>query len=204
MAHPRGESGSDAVRLDFDRRLMLQFRGSLVTSDAGLLAYRELDDVLGLTEMAGDVLADARSGKNGRHALAGLFRQAVFGRLAGYEDVNDAERLRHDPAMRWIVGGKAAQRSAASPSQMGRFETQWLAAPKFAALWPVDRPCARPKATPWHRARHGLKREPNPRRAGDERLERPLRLHLLSPAVRVQPVWRPRTLRSACRQCAQR
>src|SRR5262245_28392893 len=90
---------SDAVRLDFDRCLMFQFRGSLVTSDAGLLAYRELDDVLGLTEMAGDVLADARSGKNGRHALAGLFRQSVFGRLAGYEDVNDAERLRHDPAM---------------------------------------------------------------------------------------------------------
>jgi Transposase DDE domain group 1 len=52
----------------------------------------------------------------------------VFGRLAGYEDVNDAERLRHDPAMRWIIGGKAAQGLAASPSQMGRFETQWLAA----------------------------------------------------------------------------
>ena len=78
---------------------------SVVTSDAGLLAYRELDDVLGLTAMASDVLADTRTGKNGRHALAGLFRQSVFGRLAGYEDVNDAERLRHDPAMRWIVGG---------------------------------------------------------------------------------------------------
>jgi Transposase DDE domain group 1 len=103
MAHPTGEAESDVVRLDFDRRLMLQFRGSLVTS--------------------------ARTGRNGRYALVGLLRQSVFGRLAGYEDVNDAERLRHDPAMRWIVGGKAAHSGAASPSQMGRFETQWLAAP---------------------------------------------------------------------------
>ena len=109
MANPAGESNDAVLRLDFDRRLMLQFRGSVVTSDAGLLPYRELDDVLGLTAMAGDILADARTGKNGRHALAGMFRQSIFGRLAGYEDVNDAQRLRHDPAMRWIVGGKAAQ-----------------------------------------------------------------------------------------------
>ena len=126
MAHPAGEL--DALRLDFDRRLMLQFRGSVVTSDAGLLAYCELDDARGLTTIAGERLADARTGRNGRHALVGLLRQSVFGRLAGCEDVNDAERLRHDPAMRWIVGGKAAQGCAASPSQMGRFETHWLAA----------------------------------------------------------------------------
>jgi Transposase DDE domain group 1 len=129
MAHPTGESKDGVLKLDFERRLMVQFCGSVVTSDAGLLAYRELDDALGLTAMASETLADARTGKNGRHALAGLFRQSVFGRLAGYEDVNDAERLRHDPAIRWIVGGKAAHGFAASPSQMGRFETQWLAAP---------------------------------------------------------------------------
>ena len=109
MANPAGKSNDEVLKLDFDRRLMLQFRGSVVTSDAGLLAYRELDDALGLSTMAGETLADARTGRNGRHALVGLLRQSVFGRLAGYEDVNDAERLRHDPAMRWIVGGKAAQ-----------------------------------------------------------------------------------------------
>src|SRR5580658_5180554 len=111
MTNPAGESNGEALKLDFDRRLMLQFRGSVVTSDAGLLAYRELDDALGLSATAGEALADARTGKNGRHALVGMLRQSVFGRLAGYEDVdvNDAVRLRHDPAMRWIAGGKAAK-----------------------------------------------------------------------------------------------
>jgi hypothetical protein len=123
---PTGESNNEALRLDFDRRLMLQFRGSTITSDAGLLAYRELDDTLCLTDTAADMLADVRTGKNARHRLAGLLRQSVFGRLAGYEDVNDAERLCRDPAMRWVVGDRAISGSAASASQMGRFETKWL------------------------------------------------------------------------------
>src|SRR3954454_13643682 len=85
MADPAGESNGQVLRLNFDRRLLLQFRGSVVTSDAGLLAHRELDDALGLTTVAGEMLADARTGRNGRHRLVGLFRQSVFGRLAGYE-----------------------------------------------------------------------------------------------------------------------
>ena len=127
MAHPAGETESDAVRLNFDRRLKLEFHGSSVTSDAGLLAYRELDDVLGLMAIAGRTLADRRTGRNGRHDLIGMLRQSVFGRLAGYEDVNDADRLGRDPAMCRIVGGHAATKQAASTSQMGRFETEWLA-----------------------------------------------------------------------------
>ena len=127
MRNPKGDSDQRPLRPVFDRRLKLEFHGSRVTSDAGLLAYRELDDALGLTALASDVVADSRTGKNGWHGVVGLFRQSVYGRLAGYEDVNDADRLGRDPAMRWIVGGKAVERGGASTSQMGRFETELLA-----------------------------------------------------------------------------
>jgi hypothetical protein len=195
MAAPTGEADKGALRLDFDRRLLLQFRGSAITSDAGLRAYRELDDTLRLTDMGTDTLADARTGKNGRHRLTGRLRQSVFGRLAGYEDVNDSERLRRDPAMRWVVGDWAITGSAASASQMGRFETKWLSRPEnLGALadlpgqW-IDKvpPAATAKD---HRARHGFEREPDLRRPERQRLQRPFRLHLLSPTVHVQPARR--------------
>ena len=67
MAHPMGEREAGILRLGFDRRLKLEFHGSKVTSDAGLLPYRELDDAVGLSEIAGEILTDTRRGKNGRH-----------------------------------------------------------------------------------------------------------------------------------------
>jgi hypothetical protein len=126
MADATGETRGP-LRVAFDRRLKLEFHGARITSDAGLLAYRELDDALGLTATAVSTLGEGRRGKNIRHRLLGLLRQAVYGRLAGYEDVNDAERLARDPAMRAIVGREGLDRPAASSSEMGRFETAWLA-----------------------------------------------------------------------------
>ena len=126
MAHPAGESEDGALRVGFDRRLRLEFHGTRITSDGGILVHRELDDAVGLTDHAGAVLSDGRRGKNTRHLLSGLLRQSVFGRLAGYEDVNDADRLAHDPAMRAVVDRTGLDRRAASTSQMGRFETAWL------------------------------------------------------------------------------
>src|SRR5271170_2139488 len=125
MVDPAGESKSEALRLDFDRRLLLQFRGSVITSDGGLLAYRELDDVLGLTTSGGERLAEVRTGKNRRHLLVGLLRQSVFGRLAGYEDVNDADRLCHDPAVRPAARQRPQRRWLAGRAGAGGRPLSW-------------------------------------------------------------------------------
>jgi Transposase DDE domain group 1 len=126
MAHPTGASELGNGRLGFDRRVRLEFHGSKISSDGGLLLFRELDDVLGLHELMGEHLGDTRTGHNRLHSMISLSRQSTFGRLAGYEDVNDADRLAFDPVMRQIVGGRAVVHQAASASQMGRFETEVL------------------------------------------------------------------------------
>ena len=119
-----GDCQNRDLRGDFDRTLKLRFLGSKVSTDAGLLAYRELDEALGLTEMGEEAVEDSRLGQNNLP----LLRQSIYSRLAGYEDVNDAERLCVDPAMRHVVGGRASleDKEAGSTSEVGRFETEIL------------------------------------------------------------------------------
>jgi len=121
-----GEKAQEALKLQFDKRLRLEFHGARITSDAGLLACRELDGALGLTEAAPTYLWETRGGRNVQHELVPLLRQSVYSRLAGYEDTNDATRLAKDPAMQAVVGRRALEKQAASTNTLSRFETEVL------------------------------------------------------------------------------
>ena len=86
-----GEKHHEPFQLSFNSSLRVDFQGSRVTSDGGLILVRELDERLGFSELIAQHLTDPRRGKNTQLPLADLLRQSVYSRLAGYEDVNDAD-----------------------------------------------------------------------------------------------------------------
>jgi hypothetical protein len=104
-----GEKQNQPFQLSFNAALKIDFQGSRVTSDGGLILVRELDERLGLGELIEPQLRDPRRGQNTQFPLADLFRQSVYSRWAGYEDVNDAERLSQDPTFRLIGSEKISR-----------------------------------------------------------------------------------------------
>ena len=123
-----GEAEQDVLRVGFDRTIQLESHGARVSSDAGLFPYRDLDDAAQLTESGAGAMFDDRTGSNIQHSLTALIRQSVYGRLAGYEDVNDADRLSVDPVMRHVVGGRATGRSG-DPAWAVRGDRGYAASP---------------------------------------------------------------------------
>ena len=121
-----GETKKCEIRFSFTEKLKAYFKGAEVTSDGGLIAVRELDEQLGLTRMAEEYLTDNRHGRNIQHELTELLRQSVYSRLAGYEDTNDAQTLRQDPALRAILGERAMEKGGSSENTIGRFEKEIL------------------------------------------------------------------------------
>src|SRR5713101_35983 len=125
--HLVGDATSGPLRLTFNPQLRVEFRGATVTSDAGLLLPRELDERLGLSALIERHLVDPRTGCNRQFPLVDLFRQSIYSRLAGYEDTNDAERLAEDPAFRMLASRERRETSVALTSTLHRFETEVLA-----------------------------------------------------------------------------
>ena len=122
-----GDAKAGPVRLSFNPQLRVEFRGATVTSDAGLLLPRELDERLGLDALIERHLTDPRTGHNRQFPLPDLLRQSIYSRLAGYEDTNDAERLAEDPTFRMLASRERRETSVALTSTLHWFETDVLA-----------------------------------------------------------------------------
>lgn len=135
-----GETQNRPFQLSFNSSLKVDFQGSRVTSDGGLVLVRELDERLRLSELVDRHLSDSRRGKNIQLPLADLLRQSIYSRLAGYEDVNDAARLSQDPTFRLIGSRKIWERGAALTSRLQSFETEVLTqADNLAGLAALNR-----------------------------------------------------------------
>ena len=135
-----GEKQNQPFQLSFNASLKIDFQGSRVTSDGGLMLVRELDERLGFGELITQHLTDSRRGKNTQLPLADLLRQSVYSRIAGYKDVNDAERLSQDPTFRLIGSEKIWDRGAALTSRLQTFETEMLAEEEnFGSLARINR-----------------------------------------------------------------
>src|SRR6516165_6285726 len=184
--YPVGESPKQPFQLSFNASLKIDFQGSRVTSDGGLILVRELDERLGFGELIQQHLTDSRRGKNTQFAFVDLLRQSVYSRLADYEDLNDAERLSQDPTFR-LIGSETRcrldlafaelrDRDAGGGGELRRIGTTQPGADRES----VSRGLGLPDDPGY-----GLDGGSGVRRAGAECLQRILRVHLFSSSAAV-------------------
>jgi hypothetical protein len=125
--HSSGESKKDALRPGFNRSIMLDFQGAKLSSDTGFLLMRELDQRHNVIAPMADVLEDTRSTSHTKHSLEQMIRQRVYQMAAGYEDCNDADYLRIDPALRLSLD--KGKKPGAGQSALSRLENDFLGKP---------------------------------------------------------------------------
>jgi hypothetical protein len=99
-----GEEQKETIRPDFDRHIKIDFQGAKITSDTGFLLLREIDERFGILSPIENELEDTRSWVHSKHTILQMVRQRVYQIAAGYEDCNDADYLRIDPALRLAIG----------------------------------------------------------------------------------------------------
>jgi hypothetical protein len=119
-----GERQKEAIRADFNKSIFIDFAGAKITSDAGFLLMREVDQRFGIIESGCNQLVDERSTSHKRHTYEQMIRQRVYQIAAGYEDCNDADHLRIDPALRLALD--KGHQFGASQSVMSRLENDIL------------------------------------------------------------------------------
>ena len=130
-----GEGSEKAIRPDFNKSIFIDFAGARITSDAGFLLMCEVDQRFALMSGGCRHLDDDRSASHKKHSLEQMVRQRVYQMAAGYEDCNDADYLRVDPALRLALG--KGHESGASQSMLSRLENDILGtAPGQKALRP--------------------------------------------------------------------
>jgi hypothetical protein len=119
-----GGSRKGVIRPDFNRSIMIDFMGATITSDVGFLLVREIDDRFKIIAPMGDCLEDLRSPAHTKHSLVQMIRQRVYQIAASYEDCNDADFLRIDPALRLALGKD--HQAGAGQSMLSRLENDIL------------------------------------------------------------------------------
>lgn len=129
MGEPIDSEVEGEFSFDWNKSLLLSFAGQQITSNAGVMLLRDLDEALGLTEDLASRLRDTRDPAYVTHPLVEVLRERMYMIALGHEDTNDARTMRDDPALKLAVRGagvKEFRPPLASQPTLSRLEHEIL------------------------------------------------------------------------------